>query len=240
MPSIVVPKFDGRVERDAVARVQRVELAVRSIAGPAPAPATRCTVVIVTGLSGRNRTVGRPAHPPQLHGDVRPAVEDLGGVEVGEGDGRVDGLVRREGLHDRAREVLPRLDHRGTERIGAVGVGREVAHPIEGAAHVVDRAAAPRRPRWPDIAPFHARTATARRRRDVHGDRRRAGPGLSGRDAPVRGARGARGRYGVRRRPEGERRERGSTRSASRSSRDGEGGVPPRCMQTENRQSWGG
>ena len=83
-------------------------------------------------------------HPPLLHRDVRPLVERLGRVQIGERDRGVDAGVRRERLHHRPSEVLAGFQHPRPEGVGAVAVGGEVPHPVVVLAHEVDRRPGPR------------------------------------------------------------------------------------------------
>ena len=91
-------------------------------------------------------------HPPLLHRDVRPLVERLGRVQVGERDRGIDAGARRERLHHGPSEVLAGLQHPRPEGVGAVAVGGEVPHPVVVLAHEVDRRPGPRVAR-PDVAP---------------------------------------------------------------------------------------
>ena len=143
MPSRVVPKPSGSVEPRRRRGCGAGPATRRRARARARARARDATPRIVTGPFGSNSPPGATLQPAALHGDRREALPGRVGVDVGEGDAGVGLRVGRERAHQRPREVAAALGDRGLERVAAVVVGREVAHPGERAGDVGDRGLGP-------------------------------------------------------------------------------------------------
>ena len=155
---------------------------------PSARTSARWTIAIVTGSSGWNAPFASAGSQPFATATATYGYQgDVGSTSLSD-DRWVGKLVRRERLDDRPREVLPRLDHIGLERVGAVGVRLEVEHPRVRGRDVLDRRLRPR-VGGGQVGERHGLRALdlgSRARRDHDGDLRRTGVGVTGADAGVR------------------------------------------------------
>ena len=111
-----MPKFAGtlNVLPSAVWMWFNATAAGRS---PSASTSARWTIAIVTGSSGWNAPFASAGSQPFATATATYGYQGDVGVDVAEDDRGIGKLIGRERLDDRSREVLPRFQNVGLERV---------------------------------------------------------------------------------------------------------------------------